>query len=118
MASGGATGVTSPNFSIVADNDPSNYNKRVNFQDRSLQSKLQSPRRFQRISEREDRSDWPTEAHKVQNEGRWCTLYRGCKLIKSPEDYVIYHQLLWHVKPQTVIELGTYTGGMAVWLAD
>ena len=120
MASGSGTNtnVTSPNFSIVADNDPSNYTKLVDLQDRSLQSKLQSPVRFQRISERADRSDWPPETHRLQNEGRWCTLYRGCKLIKGPEDYVIYHQLLWHVKPPTVIELGTYTGGMAVWIAD
>ena len=38
--------------------------------------------------------------------------------MKSPEDFSILHQLLWHVKPLTVIELGTYTGGMAVWIAD
>ena len=33
-------------------------------------------------------------------------------------DYVLYHQLFDIVKPKTVIELGTLSGGMAIWIAD
>jgi len=31
---------------------------------------------------------------------------------------VIYTQLFWYVKPATVIEIGAYSGGTAVWMAD
>ena len=38
--------------------------------------------------------------------------------MKTPQDHVIINELLAHVKPATVIELGTVTGGNAVWIAD
>jgi cephalosporin hydroxylase len=44
--------------------------------------------------------------------------YRDLYVSKSPIDYVLYHQLLQIVKPKTVIELGTLSGGMAIWIAD
>ena len=39
-------------------------------------------------------------------------------LLKNPQEVVIYHQLFSLVKPQTVIELGTFSGASAVWFAD
>ena len=38
--------------------------------------------------------------------------------MKDPLDMVIYQQVLWHEKPSTIIEIGAYTGGTAVWMAD
>ena len=95
------------------------YKQHKENQQKVLQAKLTSPNRFQPISAREDRSDWPTAMHRnAASKGRWLPLYRGCDVLKSPEDLVIRHQLFWYLKPATVIELGAYTGGMAIWMAD
>ena len=83
-----------------------------------VESLLSSPRRFQRIDEREDRSDIPKAATKAITVGKHRTYYRGCELIKGPLDMVIYQQLFWHVKPATIIELGAYSGTSALWIAD
>ena len=39
-------------------------------------------------------------------------------MIKDCFDLIIVQQLLWEVKPQTVIEIGAYKGASAVWAAD
>ena len=83
-----------------------------------MDSCLNSPNRFQQISEREDRSDIPVEAMKSQCMGRYIAEHRGCPLLKTADDMVIFQQLLWHLRPPTVIELGTFTGGSAIWMAD
>ncbi|OGU16176.1 MAG: hypothetical protein A2076_05690 [Geobacteraceae bacterium GWC2_53_11] len=44
--------------------------------------------------------------------------YKGVKAIRSPFDYLIYQMILWEVKPDLVIEIGTNTGGGALYLAD
>ena len=38
--------------------------------------------------------------------------------MKDCFDLIIVQQLLWEVKPQTVIEIGAYKGGSALWAAD
>ena len=38
--------------------------------------------------------------------------------MKDPLDLTILQQLLWELKPRTVIEFGAYKGGSALWLAD
>ena len=38
--------------------------------------------------------------------------------MKDPLDLTIIQQLLWELKPRTVIEFGTYKGGSALWIAD
>ena len=55
---------------------------------------------------------------KVQVPAKYMTVYRGCDILKTPEDFETYHQLFWYIRPATVIELGTYTGGMTIWMAD
>lgn len=82
------------------------------------QSLLKSPSRFQAISEREDRSDMPLEALKAQTTGKYFMTHRGCMFIKTPDDQAILKELLSHVRPSTIIELGTFTGGNAIWMAD
>lgn len=44
--------------------------------------------------------------------------YAGVPLLKFPEDLRVYEHLLWDVKPDTVIELGTHHGGGALWFRD
>jgi len=44
--------------------------------------------------------------------------YRGVKAIRSPFDYVIYQMILFELKPDLVIEIGTNKGGGALYIAD
>jgi cephalosporin hydroxylase len=44
--------------------------------------------------------------------------YKGIPTLKNPFDLAIYARLLWDVKPQTIVEIGSYKGGSAVWFAD
>ena len=50
--------------------------------------------------------------------GKYQTYWRGVSLMKDPLDLTIHQQLLWELKPRTVIEFGAYKGGSALWLAD
>jgi cephalosporin hydroxylase len=44
--------------------------------------------------------------------------YRGIPMIRCPFDYVIYQMILNEIKPDLVIEIGTHSGGTALYLAD
>jgi cephalosporin hydroxylase len=44
--------------------------------------------------------------------------YRGIDCFKCPFDLALYQQLLWRERPRTIIEIGTWKGGSALWLAD
>jgi cephalosporin hydroxylase len=44
--------------------------------------------------------------------------YRGIALLKNPFDLALYPMLLDHAKPRTLIEIGSYRGGSAVWFSD
>lgn len=46
------------------------------------------------------------------------TTYRGLLCHKSPIDLLLYSACIWDVKPKTIIELGSFQGGSALWLAD
>ena len=50
--------------------------------------------------------------------GKWQTCLRGVDVLKDPLDLVIVQQLLWELRPRTVIEFGAYKGGSALWTAD
>lgn len=45
------------------------------------------------------------------------TKYHGVEAHKCPLDLWIFQEILWDVKPRLVIELGTYLGGTALFLA-
>ena len=100
------------------DNEPDTYRKLREKQELKRKEMLASPNRFQRISEREDRTDVPLQTRKNTCNGRYLTRYRGFDICKCPIDYSLYHQLFYLVEPKTVIELGTLSGGMAIWMAD
>ena len=44
--------------------------------------------------------------------------YKGVACLKCPLDMALYAKLIWELKPQTLIEIGTYKGGSALWFAD
>lgn len=44
--------------------------------------------------------------------------YRGIPMVKNPFDVALYLRLLHQVRPATIIEVGTYYGGSAIWFAD
>ena len=99
-------------------NDPEHYRQLYVDQTKERARRLEDPNRFQPISKREDRSDLPAAGNIWKSKGKYVSLYRGFDVCKCPEDFVLYHQLFWYLKPATVIELGTNTGGMAVWISD
>jgi cephalosporin hydroxylase len=45
-------------------------------------------------------------------------VYAGVPLAKFPEDLRAYEHLLWQDAPDTIIEIGTYAGGGALWFRD
>jgi cephamycin C biosynthesis protein len=44
--------------------------------------------------------------------------WRGLRLLKEPATQAAYHDLLWELRPRTIIELGVYGGGSLVWFRD
>jgi len=44
--------------------------------------------------------------------------YKGVRVVKTPHDLWIYHELLWELRPKILVELGTERGGSAMWFAD
>jgi cephalosporin hydroxylase len=47
---------------------------------------------------------------------RWT--YRGVECQKNPFDLAIYTMLIGRLQPRTVLEIGTFNGGSALWFAD
>jgi cephalosporin hydroxylase len=44
--------------------------------------------------------------------------YKGVRAYKCPFDLAIYAELLWDLKPRTILEFGSNEGGSALWFAD
>ncbi|MBK3562300.1 MULTISPECIES: CmcI family methyltransferase [unclassified Streptomyces] len=44
--------------------------------------------------------------------------YAGVRLMKFPEDLRMFEHLLWLSRAQVVVELGTHSGGSALWFRD
>ena len=44
--------------------------------------------------------------------------YRSIPMSKNLFDLALYPTLLWDTKPRTIIEVGSFYGGSAVWMAD
>ncbi|XP_044183431.1 rhamnosyl O-methyltransferase-like [Acropora millepora] len=79
---------------------------------------LKNKVRFAPIEERKDTGELSCEAICSISQGKWQTCWRGVDMLKDPLDLVIVQHLLWELKPQTVVELGAYKGGSALWTAD
>jgi cephalosporin hydroxylase len=46
------------------------------------------------------------------------TKWRGVRILKCPLDLWVYHELIYELKPELIIETGTSRGGSAMFLAD
>ena len=44
--------------------------------------------------------------------------WKGTRMLKYPPTQAAYHDLLWELRPRTIIELGVYAGGSLVWFRD
>ena len=44
--------------------------------------------------------------------------YKGIECLRSPIDMAIHAQIVWDMKPKTIIEIGSHHGASAVWMAD
>ena len=84
-----------------------------------LQRLLTSPTRYQAITERGDCSDIPISVYDDSiSLGKYVTLYRDSVILKKPQELSVYQQFFYHMRPSTVIELGTFSGASAAWFAD
>lgn len=50
--------------------------------------------------------------------GTMAYTYRGLPLLKNPFDLALYPLLLERLRPRTLIEIGSFRGGSALWFAD
>jgi cephalosporin hydroxylase len=44
--------------------------------------------------------------------------YRDVPMLKQPFEVALYMRLIWETKPGTIIEIGSSSGGAAVWMSD
>ena len=63
-------------------------------------------------------SDIPYELLMRIQQGAMAYHHRGIPLLKNPFDLALYPMLLDRVRPRTLIEIGSYGGGSALWFAD
>lgn len=45
------------------------------------------------------------------------TYFAGCQILKCPHDLWIYQEIITELKPDVIIETGTYSGGSALYMA-
>jgi cephalosporin hydroxylase len=60
----------------------------------------------------------PIDLLKSVQRGTMNYSYKGIPMLKDPFDLALYQLVLWEQKPCTIIEIGSYKGGSAVWFAD
>jgi cephalosporin hydroxylase len=63
-------------------------------------------------------TDIPYELLMKIQKGTMDYRYRGIPMLKNPFDLALYPLLLDRARPRTLIEIGTYCGGSALWFAD
>jgi cephalosporin hydroxylase len=66
----------------------------------------------------EPQTDIPYDLLMKIQQGTMAHRYRGLPLLKNPFDLAIYLVLLERTRPRTLIEIGSYAGGSALWFAD
>jgi cephalosporin hydroxylase len=70
------------------------------------------------MSGEEPYTDIPYELLMKIQQGTLAYRYRGLPLLKNPFDLALYPLLLDRARPKTLIEIGSYAGGSALWFAD
>ncbi|NEP51778.1 MAG: cephalosporin hydroxylase [Moorea sp. SIO3C2] len=74
--------------------------------------------RFVKISDREYRSDLPEAAWKNLLQNNYLQTWKGIILAKGITEITLYPMLLHELQPKTIIEIGAFNGGSAIWFAD
>jgi len=74
--------------------------------------------RFVKISDRLDECDIPADAWKPLLENSYLQTWKGILLPKGVTEMALYPMLLYELQPKTIIEIGAFNGGGAIWLAD
>ncbi len=64
------------------------------------------------------RSDLPLSAVTTLQEGTLKYSYRGIPMLRNPFEMALYPLLVWTAKPGAIIEIGSFRGASALWLAD
>ena len=64
------------------------------------------------------RSSIPLAMHVSFYRGLIQYQHRDIPMQKHPIEVALYPRLVWAVKPRTIIEVGSFAGGSAAWLAD
>jgi cephalosporin hydroxylase len=67
---------------------------------------------------RDRRSEIPLKALETIQAGTLRYTYKGVPCMKNPFDFSLYTKLIHDLAPGSIIEIGTYRGGSALWLAD
>jgi cephalosporin hydroxylase len=70
------------------------------------------------VSAGAEQTDLPYELLMKIQQGTMAYSYRGLPLLKNPFDLALYPLLLGRTKPRTLIEIGSFAGGSALWFAD
>jgi len=96
-----------------------NYNDYHNVIKQDLKAaSLTNVNRFVSITERADISDLPKDAWGPLLANPYVQSWGDILLNKGPLEIALYPMLLHELRPKTIIELGAFNGGSAVWLAD
>ncbi len=82
------------------------------------QKSAQDPKRFVKISDRQDECQLSPSAWNSLLANQWLTTWKGIVMQKGFFALSVYPMLISELQPKTVIELGSCSGASAVWLAD
>jgi len=86
--------------------------------ERKIHEIQNSSSRLVSIKERKDECETSLDSVKMIVYAKYQNLWKGMQLMKGALDLEIFRHLIWELQPKTIIELGTYKGGSAVWFAD
>ena len=79
---------------------------------------LSNEKRFVKISDREYRSDIPESVWKSLLQNNNLQTWKGVILGKGVWEITLYPMLMYELQPKTIIEIGAFNGGSAIWFAD
>ncbi|SHJ15758.1 CmcI family methyltransferase [Aquimarina spongiae] len=55
----------------------------------------------------------------MMSQGRFdCLRWKDTIIFKTVYDLAIYQMMIWELKPKTIIEIGSGSGGSAIWMSD
>ncbi|MGK7888627.1 MAG: CmcI family methyltransferase [Leptolyngbyaceae cyanobacterium] len=77
-----------------------------------------APDRFVKMSERVDRNDLSREAWQNLIRNNYLQTWKGVAFAKGIPEITLYPMLLHELQPKTIIEIGAFNGGSAIWFAD